>query len=186
MDRDRDGRGEGAHAPRRDPVDDAYHHEIDDPPTWDDDTYAVTGPVEAHGRSLDLGLLLLRLAGLPLVLHGIAKAVDMPAFTQEVSDHLVGGQAPDFFAWLVMLSQVALPLLVAIGLFTRPAAFLLAGLMSAIWALVVYLDRDYTLVGTQGEITGQTALLYVGLALPLVFTGAGRWSVDGLRTGGRP
>src|SRR5690606_27569630 len=79
MDRDRDGRGEGAHDPRRDQVADAYHHEIDDPPTWDDDTYAVTGPVEAHGRSLDLGLLLLRLAGLPLVLHGIAKAVDMPA-----------------------------------------------------------------------------------------------------------
>ena len=59
-------------------------------------------------------------------------------------------------------------------------------MMSAIWALVVYLDRDYTLIGAQGELTGENALLYVGLALPLVFTGAGRWSVDGLRTGGRP
>lgn len=168
------------------PADGVYHHEIGDPRTWDEDDYALTGPVEAHGRSLDLGLLLLRLAGLPMLLHGVAKAVDMPGFTQVVADNLVGGQAPDFFAWLIMLGQVALPLLVAIGLFTRPAAFLLTGMLAAIWAFMIYLSGDYTLLDGEGALTGENVLLYAGLALPLVFTGAGRWSLDGLRTGGRP
>ena len=168
------------------PADGLYHHEVDDPRDWDGDGYALTGPVEAHGRSLDLGLLLLRLAGLPLVLHGAAKAVDMPAFTQVVADNLVGGQAPDLFAWLVMLGQVALPLLVAIGLFTRPAAFLLTAMAAAVWVFMIYLSGDYRLLDGDGALTGENALLYAGLALPLVFTGAGRWSVDGLRTGGRP
>lgn len=164
---------------------DDYHRETDDPTAWDDD-YAVTGPVEAHGRSLDLGLLLLRLASLPMLLHGVHKAVDMPAFTRVVDANVVGSQAPDLVAWLVMLGQVALPLLIAVGLFTRPAAFLLAAMMVAIWVLVVYLRLDYTPLGEHGELTGENALLYVGLSLPMVFTGAGRWSVDGLRTGGRP
>lgn len=163
-----------------------YHHEIGDPSTWDEDDYALTGPVEAHGRSLDLGLVLLRLAGLPMLVHGVAKAVDMPAFTQTVADNLVGGAAPDFIAWLVMLGQITLPLLVAVGLFTRPAAFLLAGMLAAIWAIVIYLGGDYSVLGRDGGLTGENVLLYAGLALPLVFTGAGRWSVDGLRTGGRP
>lgn len=172
--------------------DGGYHHEVDDPTLWDEDDYALTGPVEAHGRSLDLGLLLLRLAALPLVLHGAAKAVAMPGFTAAVADNLVGGQAPDLFAWLLMLGQVALPLLIAVGLFTRPAAFLLAAMMATIWAFVVYLGGDYQVLDARpagaggGGLTGENVLLYAGLALPLVFTGAGRWSVDGLRTGGRP
>lgn len=166
--------------------DDRYHREVDDPTTWDEDDYALTGPVEAHTRGLDFGLLLLRLAGLPMLLHGVHKAVDMPAFTAVVDTNYVGSQAPDLVAWVVMLGQVALPLLVVIGLFTRPAAFLLAALMVAIWVLVIYLRLDYAPLDEHGALTGEPALLFVGLTLPLVFTGAGRWSVDSLRTGGRP
>lgn len=171
---------------RDDEPDDRYHREMDDPDDWDEDDYAITGPVEAHSHGLDFGLLLFRLAGLPLVLHGVHKAADMPAFTTTVDTNVVGSQAPDFIAWLVMLAQVALPLLIAIGLFTRPAAFLLAALMVGIWTLVIFLRQDYTLLGDNGELTGESALLYALLALPLAFTGAGRWSVDSLRTGGRP
>lgn len=180
---DEPGAGVGEHPT---PGDRRYHHEVDDPLDWDGDDYALTGPVEAHGRSLDLGLLFLRLAGLPLVLHGVAKAVDMPAYTQVVADNFVAGQAPDLFAWLVMLGQVALPLLIGLGLFTRPAAFLLTAMTAAGWVFLVYLGGGYRLLDGDGALTGEDALLYAGLALPLVFTGAGRWSVDGLRTGGRP
>lgn len=165
---------------------DRYHHEVDDPRAWDNDAFAVTGPVEAHGRGMDFGLLLLRLAGLMLVPHGVHKALDIPAFTEAVAANVVGAQAPDLFAWVVMLSQVVLPVLIALGLFTRPAAFLLSGLMAAIWLLMVALRTDYAVLGQHGELTGENALLYLALALPLVFTGAGRWSLDGLRTGGRP
>ena len=85
-----------------------------------------------------------------------------------------------------MLALVGLPVLLAVGLFTRPAAFLLAALMVAIWVFMVYLRLDYALLTDEGSLTGESALLYLGLALPLAFTGAGRLSVDSLRTGGRP
>lgn len=163
-----------------------YHREVDDPSTWDDDTYALTGPVEAHGRGIDFGLLLLRLATLALVPHGLHKAFDMPAFTRDVATSFVGAQAPDVIAWVVMLGQVALPVLIAIGLFTRPAAFLVAAVMSAIWALMIAVRFDYVMIGPDGGLTGENALLYVALTLPLAFTGAGRWSIDSLRTAGRP
>lgn len=168
------------------PVDDDadFHREVGD--TWDDDDYAVTGPVEAHGRGLDFGLLLLRLGPLPLILYGLNAAVDMPAFTDEVAGNLLGAQAPDFFAWLVMLSLVGLPVLVVLGLFTRPAAFLIAGLMALVWAVTIYPRTGYTVLTPEGAITGENAVLYLLLTLPLVYTGAGRLSVDGLRTGGRP
>lgn len=161
-----------------------YHREVGDP--FDDDSFAVTGPVEAHGRGLDFGLLLLRAASLPLLVHGVQAAVDMPAFTREVASNVVGAQAPDFVAWLVMLSLIALPVLLVVGLFTRPAAFLLAALMATIWVLMVYLRLDYTPLADDGGLTGESLLLYLGLTLPLVFTGAGRLSVDSLRTAGRP
>lgn len=160
-----------------------FHREVDDP--WDEG-YAVTAAVEAHGRGLNFGLLLLRLAPLPLVVHGARAATDMPAFTDEVSETLLGSQAPDVVAWVVMLSLVGLPVLVLVGLFTRPAGFLLAALMAAIWTMAIYLRRDYTLLADGGGVTGETALLYLGLTLPLAFTGAGRFSIDSLRTAGRP
>ena len=78
--------GEGGHGD--DSGDDGgarYHREVDDPPSWDDDAYALTGPVEAHGRGLDFGLLLLRCGPLALIPHGLHKAFDMPAFTREVT-----------------------------------------------------------------------------------------------------
>lgn len=158
-----------------------YHRDVYD--DWDD---APAVDVEAHGHGLDFGLLLLRLASLPLLAHGLHKAADMAAFVDEVADHPVGGQSPDFFAWLLMLGQVALPVLVAVGLFTRPAAFLVAAMMAAVWALTVPLSIGYTLLTPEGALTGEAVLLYVGLALPLVFTGAGRWSLDAMRTAGRP
>lgn len=177
---------EGDPADERYQRDDRYHREVDDPSDWDDDDYAVTGPVEAHGHALDFGLLLLRCASLALVPHGLHKAFDMTTFTQAVASSFVGAQAPDVIAWVVMLGQVALPVLIAVGLFTRPAAFLVAAMMSAIWALMIAVRVDYTVLGPQGELTGENALLFVALSLPLAFTGAGRWSVDSLRTAGRP
>lgn len=164
----------------------SYHREVDDPSGWDDDIYAVTGPVEAHGRGVDFGLLLLRLGALAMVPHGLHKAMDMPTFTQAVAANAVGAQAPEFIAWLIMLAQVALPLLVAVGLFTRPAAFLTASMMAIIWVLMIALRLDYTLLEEHGGLSGETALLHVVISLPLAFTGAGRWSVDSMRTAGRP
>ena len=148
----------------RDAGDQTYHREVYD--DWD----PVDGArEEAHGTGLDFGLLLLRLGLLLLLPHGLAKAVDMPAFVRQVEANVVGGQAPEFFAWMIMLAQVALPVLVAVGLFTRPAAFLVAATMATIWGLDVVLRLDYVPVTPGGGLTG-----------------AGRWSLDAMRTAGRP
>ncbi|ANS77772.1 hypothetical protein SGUI_0376 [Serinicoccus hydrothermalis] len=160
-----------------------FHREVGDP--WDEG-YAVTGPVEAHGRSLDFGLLLLRAGSLLLVPHGAYAAFDMARFTALVDQTLIGSQAPDFFAWAIMLCAVGLPVLLLLGLFTRPAAFLLTAVLAAVWILGVFLREDYRPFAGDGSLTGEVALLLVALVLPLVFTGAGRLSVDSLRTGGRP
>lgn len=169
---------------RADPEDDGdFHREVDDP--WDEG-YAFTGPVEAHGRGLDFGLLLLRLAVLPLVVQGARAATDMATFTAQVSGTMLGSAAPDVVAWGVMVGLVALPVLVAVGLFTRPAGFLLAALMASVWSVAVFLPEDGTLLVGTGGLTAQSALLLLGITLPLAFTGAGRLSVDSLRTAGRP
>ena len=141
---------------------------------------------EQHGRGLDFGLLLLRLGTLLLLPHGVAKAQDVGAFTDQVATNLVGGAAPEVVAWLVLAGQTALPVLLAVGLFTRPAAFLVAAMMAAIWGLAIVTRLDYRALDASGGLTGEAALLYVALALPLAFTGAGRWSLDAMRTGGRP
>ncbi|GGK75949.1 DoxX family protein [Ornithinimicrobium pekingense] len=158
-----------------------YHREVYD--DWDAD---LVREEELHGRGLDFGLLLLRLGLLLLLPHGVAKAADMPAFVRQVDANVLGGQAPELFAWMIMIGQVALPVLVAVGLFTRPAGFLVAASLMAIWVLEVALRLDYEPLTSAGGLTGEAALLYAALSLPLAFTGAGRWSLDSMRTGGRP
>ena len=152
---------------------------------WDEDA-ATEADYEAHSRGLDFGLLLLRLGALALLPHGVAKATDLDAFTSMVGSNLVGGQAPELFAWLIMLGMVGLPILIAVGLFARPAGFLCAAMMSAIFALAILPRFDYRLLDNVGALTGESALLFVALTLPLTFTGAGRWSLDSMRTAGRP
>lgn len=166
---------------QRDVPDDGldYHRDV-----YDDWAAPVEG--EVHSRGLDFGLLLLRIGGLPLLVHGLHKAADVPALVDRVADNPVGAQAPEFIAWLLLLGQVALPVLVAVGLFTRPAAFLLTAMSATTWAFTVPLALGYTPVTPEGALTGEPVLLYVALALPLAFTGAGRWSLDSMRTAGRP
>jgi putative oxidoreductase len=73
-------------------------------------------------------------------------------------------------------------LLILIGLFTRPVAFVLCGFMA-----VAYFMAH----GSQGNVLlpmlngGELAVLYCFVFLYLVFAGAGAWSVDALRHGAR-
>ncbi|MFX0539523.1 DoxX family protein [Ornithinimicrobium sp. Y1847] len=149
---------------------------------WDEDARSYRP--ELHPRSLDFGLLLLRLGTLLLLPWGLLHASDMPRFIRLVGNNLVGGQAPEFFAWMVMLGMIALPILIAAGLFTRPAAFLATAMMASIFMLVIFASPSYEPLDGQGVLTGENALLYIVLFLPLVFTGAGRWSLDGMRSSG--
>jgi putative oxidoreductase len=70
-------------------------------------------------------------------------------------------------------------ILILLGLFTRPVAFLLAGEMAvAYW--MFHAPRSFFPVLNGGD----AAILYCFVFLLLVFTGPGAWSVDGALTKG--
>ncbi|OYO18324.1 hypothetical protein CGZ93_15120 [Enemella dayhoffiae] len=134
-------------------------------------------------RWTDFGLLLLRVLPIIMVMHGIHKAQGYSGFRDTVAKNQFGAIAPDVFALMIVAGQIALPILIALGLFTRLAGFFEALMMAFVWVLMFILQA--WMDPKTGGINGESALLYVFLTLPLVFTGAGRYSIDYLIGRGR-
>jgi len=118
----------------------------------------------------DLGLLALRLlAGLGLAFgHGLGKMPPSERFVSGVAG--MGFPAPDVFAWAAALSEMVGGLLVAAGLLTRPSAFFVT-----ITMLVAAFLREGPTFGDK-----EKALLYAGVALLLMLSGPGRYSLDAM------
>lgn len=120
-------------------------------------------------RTTDFGLLILRVfGGLALALaHGWGKVPPKPRFVGMLGG--MGLPAPEFFAWLVMLAEFGGGLLIALGLLTRPAALLVIGNFTVV-----------VLLAHAGDPFGERELplFFLVIALTLLFTGAGRYSVD--------
>ncbi len=68
--------------------------------------------------------------------------------------------------------------LIAIGLFTRPAAFLVSGLMAFAYFMGHAKDGFLPIVNK-----GELAVIYCWFALYLAAAGPGAWSLDGMRRG---
>ncbi|HEX8234215.1 MAG TPA: DoxX family protein [Caulobacteraceae bacterium] len=110
------------------------------------------------------------LIGLMFMEHGTAKLLHFPP-----SDAFAPGQPlpPLIFAGGVI--ELVAGALIAVGLFTRPAAFIAAGEMAvAYW--MFHFKPDNPFPANNG---GDAAILYCFVFLYLVFRGAGPWSVDG-------
>ena len=67
--------------------------------------------------------------------------------------------------------------LIALGLFTRPAAFLASGTMAAAY-FMGHATQGFWPVLNQGE----TAIMFCFAFFHLIFAGPGAWSLDGLRS----
>lgn len=130
-------------------------------------------------RAGELGWTLLRVVfGLSLAFgHGMAKVFggNMERFAEGVGR--LGFPAPTAFAWAAALAEFAGGILVAAGLFTRPAAAL-AG-----FTMLVALWRHRT----QGFGDMEMALLYLTAMVAILLVGPGRLSLDARlgRGGGR-
>jgi putative oxidoreductase len=127
----------------------------------------------------DLGKLLLRIGlGVLILFHGASKIVGGPGF---VTDVVAKAHWPHWIAYLVYIGEVIAPLLVLLGIWTRPAALVIAINMAvAVW--LVHQSQFFTLASTGGwalELQG----MYFVVALVLALIGAGRFSVGG--AGGR-
>lgn len=127
--------------------------------------------------SEDLGKLLLRLTlGVLTLLHGIAKVAGGVAGIVAMVEK---AGLPGGFGYLVYVGEVLAPLLVIVGLWTRPAALVVAISMLAAIALVH--PHELWLLGKQGGWALELQGFFLFTALAIALLGAGRYSVGGAR-----
>lgn len=71
-------------------------------------------------------------------------------------------------------------ILLLVGLFTRPVAFLLSGFMAFAY-FIAHAPKSFWPLLNGGELAAMWAFLFLYLA----FAGGGEWSIDNIRTGKR-
>ncbi len=127
-------------------------------------------------RRSPYALALLRIgAGLIFLEHGTQKFLGFPAGESSLSGLALDN--PGAFAGIV---ELVTGVLITLGLFTRPAAFIASGTMAvAYW--MAHAPQNFFPVNNGGD----AAILYCFVFLYLVFAGSGAWSVDGMRAGTR-
>jgi putative oxidoreductase len=135
-------------------------------------------PAPFHSRYASITLTALRIvAGLMFMQHGIQKHFGLLLTPNQP---YAGAPAPLTRLWLAGVLEIGGGLLLALGLFTRPVAFILAGEMAFAYFLVHAPRGLYPIVNG-----GELAVLYCFVFLALSGTGGGRFSLDGLRHRGR-
>ncbi|MDM0020136.1 DoxX family protein [Variovorax saccharolyticus] len=126
-------------------------------------------------RSDDTGKLVLRLAlGILILLHGIAKLSNGVGF---ISSTLAANGLPGALAYLVYVGEILAPVLLIVGIYTRPAAWItVINMLVAIW--LVHL-KDLWVIGKTGGWALELQGMFLFAALAVAFLGAGRFSVGG-------
>jgi putative oxidoreductase len=99
--------------------------------------------------------------------HGAIKLFGFPAGGQP------GLQTVGSFLWIAGAIELATGLLVLIGLFTRPAAFIAAGEMAVAYWMVHGTKSLFPAVNM-----GEGAILFCFVFLYLAAAGPGTWSID--------
>ncbi|MCI1899543.1 MAG: DoxX family protein [Enterobacter sp.] len=121
----------------------------------------------------DLGKLLLRLAvGGLMLFHGLHKLF---GGVEGISGMLVAKGLPGFIAYGVLIGEVVAPILIVLGILTRPAALALAFTMVVAW-LMVGTGKTFALDAVGAWAIESLVYFFIG-ALAVVFLGAGRYSL---------
>jgi putative oxidoreductase len=122
----------------------------------------------------DVGKLILRVgfAGL-LLCHGIHKLL---YGVDPVMDQLEASGLPRLMAYGSLVGEVAAPLLVLVGLFTRPAAAVMA-LTMVTAGFVAFRDKLFELTPVGAWALEPVAVFFVG-SLAICLLGAGRFSLS--------
>ena len=107
--------------------------------------------------------------GLLFMEHGTQKLFNFPPAAQPHEDGLQGLMLVG--AWIEFVAGV----LIFLGLFTRPAAFIAAGEMAVAYFMFHAKGSPFPIVNH-----GESAVIYCFVFLFLVFAGAGPWSIDAL------
>lgn len=118
----------------------------------------------------DIALLIMRICfGLAFALHGYGKVFGgrMDGFANGVAE--MGFPLPALFAWAAALSELAGGILLALGLFTRPAALFAFSTMA-----VAFFIRH----GQDPFKVKELAFCYMVFSIAIFASGAGRLSID--------
>lgn len=126
-------------------------------------------------RTDDTGKLILRLAlGIMILLHGIAK---ISSGVNGVGGMLASQGLPSALAYLVYIGEIVAPVLVIIGFYTRPAAWIIAiNMVVAIWLVHM---KDLLVLGKNGGWALELQGMFLFAAIAVALLGAGRLSVGG-------
>jgi putative oxidoreductase len=121
--------------------------------------------------AVSAGLLVLRLFyGLEmLVQHGVGKMTSFNSTAANFPDPLHLGHSVSL--GLAVFAEVIAAALLAIGLFTRAAAAVLAFEMAVAFVMVHQMEFS-------GKMPGEMAFMFFGVYLALLITGPGRFSLD--------
>jgi putative oxidoreductase len=104
--------------------------------------------------------------------HGLPKLVGFPTGAEPAT--------PFTQFWLAGILEVFGGLLIVVGLFVQPVAFILSGEMAVAY-FQAHFPRGLWPIGNGGEL----AALYCFVFLYLAVKGGGDFSLDGLRSGRR-
>lgn len=128
-----------------------------------------------HTNTDAIGKLVLRAAlAIILLFHGFSKLTGGIGF---VGDMLAKAGAPAALGYLVYVGEVIAPLMILAGIFTRPAALVVA-INMIVAVLLVHTSQFFTLNQTGGwalELQG----MYFFASIAVALLGAGRYSLGG-------
>ena len=139
-------------------------------------TTQLNANANANANANDAGKLVLRVAlAAMLLFHGISKMSNGIGF---VADMLAKAGLPAVFGYGVYIGEVVAPLFILFGLFTRPAALVVA-INMVVAVLLAHTAQFFTLNETGGwalELQG----MFFFAAVTVALLGAGRYSVGGV------
>jgi|SRR6187551_1295493 len=128
-------------------------------------------------RLEDIGKLGLRLVvGVLLLFHGFDKVHHGIA---GIAEELGRVGLPRVMAYGVFVGELFAPILILLGVWTRPAALVSAA--TILFATLLVHARDYTRLAPTGGWAAELHVFYVLSALAVAFLGAGRYSLRGGR-----
>ena len=135
-----------------------------------------TSATHISANTSDAGKLLLRAAlAAMLLFHGVTKMSNGVGF---IADMLAKAGLPAVFGYGVYIGEVVAPLFILFGLFTRPAALVVA-INMIVAVLLAHTSQFFTLGETGGwalELQG----MFFFAAVTVALLGAGRYSIGGV------
>ena len=125
----------------------------------------------------DLGKLVLRVVlGVLFLLHGIAKLSGGVAGIVGMVEKI---GLPGAFGYLVYVGEVLAPLLLIVGLWTRPAALIIV--INMLFAIGLAHTGELFTLGKTGGWALELQGMFLFSAVAVALLGAGRYSVGGER-----